>query len=307
MIRRATCIAPTRNVLGEGILWCARDQTLYWTDIQSSVLWCYQPETRALRSWAMPERLACLALCEAAGWLVLGLASKLAFFHIASGTMQPIVAVEPDLPTRLNDAACDRQGRFVFGTLHEPQDGGEQKPVGSFYRLNTDLSVERLPLDHVAISNSLAFSPDGGIMYFCDTPTGRIMCCDYSADGTIRDARRFAELDGADGHPDGAAIDADGGLWSAHWGAGRIVRYTADGLEDVVIEIPARQPTRMAFGNHQLDTLYITTAREGLSDAALHDDAQAGALFAVADMTYHGLPEPRFAGMPPDGSAAHIT
>ncbi len=298
MTPRAARAVPTRNVLGEGILWCARDQALYWTDIQASTLWRYQPETGALRSWAMPERLACLALCETPGWLLLGLASKLAFFHPASGRMQPITDVEPDLPTRLNDGACDRQGRFVFGTLHEPQDGGAQQPLGSFYRLNADLSVERLPLDRVAISNSLAFSPEGTTMYFCDTPSRRIQSCDYAASGEIGKARTFVAMGAGDGHPDGATIDADGGLWSAHWGAGHIVRYTADGRRDIVIEVPTPQPTRMAFGNRCLDTLYITSASEGLGSAKLRDDPQAGAVFRACEIAHHGVPEPRFAGLP---------
>lgn len=284
------------NVLGEGIVWCDRAQALYWTDIQAATLWRHTPSSGETRHWVLPERLASFALCEADGWLLLALASRLAFFRLADGALHTIHAVEPDLPTRCNDGACDRQGRFVFGTLHEPADGGPKQPVGGFWRLDADLSLQRLPLESVAISNSLAFSPDGGTMYYCDSPTRIIQCCDYG--DTVGPSRSFVNLRGISGEPDGSCVDADGGLWNAQWGMARVVRYHPDGREDRVIPVPARQPTRPAFGGAALDTLYVTSARDGLDATQLAADPLAGALFA-ARLDARGLPEPRFAGTPP--------
>lgn len=288
------------NVLGEGIVWCDRAQALYWTDIHAATLWRHAPSSGGTQQWVLPERLASFALCEADGWLLLALASRLAFFRLADGALHTIHEVEPDLPTRCNDGACDRQGRFVFGTLHEPTDGGAKRPIGGFWRLGTDLALERLPLEGVAISNSLAFSPDGGAMYYCDSPQRVIRCCDYG--DAVSNARDFVDLRGIAGEPDGSCVDADGGLWNAQWGMGRVVRYTADGREDRVVPVPASQPTRPAFGGAALDTLYVTSARDGLDADMLARDPQAGALFATrAGM--RGLPEPRFAGRPPSTGA----
>lgn len=288
-------LVDAHNMLGEGILWCEREQALYWTDIHASTLWRCRPADGAVRQWGMPERLACLALCETDGWLLLGLASRLAFFHPESGELQTIVEVEAGMPTRLNDGACDRQGRFVFGTLHEPVDGNRKRAVGSFYRLRADLTLERLPLPGVAISNSVAFGTDGSTMYFCDSPTRIIQCCDYG--DTLGAPRVFAQLDDERGEPDGSAVDADGGVWNAQWGLGRIVRYARDGSIDCTIAVPASQPTRMAFGGKDFRTLYITSARDGLSDSALQQQPCAGALFH-GRTTVAGLPESRFAGAP---------
>ena len=303
----AQSVVAADNLLGEGVQWCARTQALYWTDILASTLWRYTPHDGATRQWAMPERLASFALCEADGWLLLGLASQLAFFHLDSGELQPIVDVEPDLLTRVNDGACDRQGRFVFGTMHEPGGDTPKQAVGGFYRLNTNLSLERLPLPSVAISNSLAFSPDGTTMYFCDSPTQRIQCCDYAADGALGAPRTFVDLAGIEGDPDGSTVDAEGGLWNAQWGMSRVVRYRADGREDTVVPLPAQQPTRPALGGAALDTLYITSARDGLPADCVRDEPRNGALFsAPAPAGVHGLPEARFAGapLPPSTSAA---
>jgi L-arabinonolactonase len=284
------------NTLGEGIVWCDRAQALYWTDIHAATLWRHAPASGETQQWVLPERLASFALCEADGWLLLALASRLAFFRLADGALHTIHEVEPGLPTRCNDGACDRQGRFVFGTLHEPADGGAKRPIGGFWRLGADLALERLPLEGVAISNSLAFSPDGGTMYYCDSLRRVIRCCDYG--DAVSNARDFVDLRGIAGEPDGSCVDADGGLWNAQWGMGRVVRYTADGHEDRVVPVPASQPTRPAFGGAALDTLYVTSARDGLDADMLARDPQAGALFA-ARAGMRGLPEPRFAGRPP--------
>jgi len=280
--------------LGEGVLWDEREQAVYWTDIAGSTLWRLHPADGRVTHWRMPERLASFALCEAEGWLLLALASQLAFFHLERQQLMPVQAIEPGLATRANDGACDRQGRFVFGTLHEPAEGAKQ-PVGGFYRLHADLRLEKLPLPDVAISNSIAFSPAGDRMYFCDSLTRKILCCDYG--DQLGTPRVFADLGNVVGEPDGSAVDAAGALWNAQWGMHRLVRYLPDGREDRIVELPTWQPTRPAFGGPGLTTLYVTSARDGLSAAQLANDPHAGALFAIEAGTA-GLREPRFAGSP---------
>lgn len=283
-----------RNTLGEGIVWCERAQALYWTDIQRATLYRLRPASGVLEHWPLPERLASFALCEADGWLLLALASRLAFFRLADGHLQILHEVEPGLPTRSNDGACDRQGRFVFGTMHEPERGPKQA-IASFWRLDRDLRLERLELPRVAIANSIAFSPDGATMYFCDSPARRIHCCAYGdVPGT---PRLFAELDEVAGEPDGSCIDAHGNLWNAQWGRSRVVCYGSDGALRCVLPVAASQPTKPAFGGAPLARLYVTSARDGLSGAILAGEPHAGALFR-ADVGVHGLPEARFGGTP---------
>ncbi len=282
------------NALGEGIVWCERAQALYWTDIQRAMLYRLHPASDTLEYWPMPERLASFALCETDGWLLLALASQLAFFRLADNQLQTLHQVEPGLPTRCNDGACDRQGRFVFGTMHEPAEGSRQA-LGSFWRLDVDLSLERLALPNVAISNSIAFSPEGTTMYYCDSLSRNIQCCAYG--DTLGTPHLFADLGDVAGEPDGSCVDADGSLWNAQWGMSRVVRYRPDGREDRIVPVPTRQPTRPAFGGAALDTLYVTSAHDGLDSATLARDPLAGALFA-ARVGAHGLPEPRFAGVP---------
>lgn len=291
---QATLIVDGKHELGECAIWCERSQSVYWTDIQASHLWNYRPVDGAIRRWSMPERLSVFALTAQPQRLLIGLASRLAFLDLATEIITPICEVETDLSTtRLNDGRCDRQGRFVFGTLNE--DSG-RAPIGSFYRLDRDLKLERLPLPSIAISNSICFSPDGHRMYFCDTLQGKIMCCDYHADGTISDQRVFVDLSDLEGGPDGSLIDADGYLWNAQWGASRVARYAPDGRFDRSVSLPVSQPSCPAFGGVAFNTLYITTAHEGMRAAQRANEPTAGGLFAITLDDIRGLPESRFAG-----------
>lgn len=277
-----------RNVLGECVLWCERSARVLWTDIEQSELYAWSPSA-GLRSWRLSERLCSFALTEQPARLLVGLASGLAFFDLELETLTPICAVEAALPsTRLNDGRCDRQGRFVFGTFN--QDAPPKAPIGSFYRLNHDLSLERLPLGGVAIANSICFSPDGGTLYYADSASGAIRCCDYPS---LSRERVFVAAGALPGEPDGATIDADGCLWSARWGASQVARIHPDGRLERVLELAAPQPSCPAFGGPALDQLYVSSARVGLSPQELAQAPQSGGLFAQT-LDVRGLPEVRF-------------
>ncbi len=279
-------MVDARNQLGECVLWDERGERLLWTDILGSTLWSHHPASGVTQSWPMPEKVASFALTESRDRLLLGLASQLAFFDFSSGEFLAIVAVEKGLTTRLNDGRCDRQGRFVFGTFNQAE---PRARIGGYYRLNHDLTLERLLLENCAIANSICFSPDGATMYYANSPDRAIRCCDYDVvTGALGNDRVFAELDGTLGEPDGACIDAEGHLWSAQWGAARVVRYAPDGSVERVLACPAMQPSCVAFGGPDLDVLYVSSARVGLDHPADAD----GAILQLRT-NVRGLPESR--------------
>jgi L-arabinonolactonase len=278
------------NQLGECVLWCERSARVLWTDILGAKLYAHDPASGKTRSWAMPQPLASFALTGNDDRLLLGLASGLAFFDFSSGALTPICDVEPGLTTRLNDGRCDRQGRFVFGTFNPAE---PRATIGGYYRLGADLRLERLALPDCAIANSICFSPDGATMYYCNSPDRAIRCCDYDpVSGAIGNDRVFVELDGDAGEPDGSCIDADGHLWNAQWGASRVVRYAPDGTVERVMASPALQPSCVAIGGPGLNVLYVSSARVGMAEPAVHD----GALFKLPLSDVSGLQESRFAG-----------
>lgn len=289
------------NYLGEGVLWNDHTRRVLWTDIGAARLHSLDPVSGEKREWVMPERLCCFALTDDDDVLLLGLASRLAFFNLATEEITPICAVEAELPmTRVNDGRCDREGRFVFGTLDE---SAPKTAIASFYRLNLDLTLERLPLPKIAISNSICFSLDGSAMYFTDSMQGVLYRWDGYASGDLGAISVFADV-AADTQgaaaPDGATIDAEGYLWSAQWGGARVVRYAPDGAVERILRLPVAQPSCLSLGGASLDTLFVTSAQEGMTAGQLAAEPLAGALFHTRLANVRGVPEVRFGGLPID-------
>lgn len=292
----ASLVVDSRCQLGEGITWDERTQRLYWADILGRRLWMYAPGSAQTHAWDLPEPLGCFALCDDGG-LLLALAKTLRLAEVpAPGqplALHVLAAFEPELgaSTRSNDGRCDYHGNFVFGSKDET---GATPPLGRFHQFSHAHGLRPLPLPPVAIPNSIAFSPDGRTLYWCDSREPRIFCGDYDPDAaTVSHARVFVEVEGG-ASPDGSTVDAAGGLWNAHWDAGRVVRYAPDGRIDRVIAIPAGMPSCCAIGGASLDTLYVTTAREDMDAAALARAPQAGGVFAFALAPGSGRTEPRF-------------
>lgn len=284
-------IVDCRNTLGEGLVWDAEAQRLYWTDIEEQWFWMLDPRSGRVHSVAVPERIACFAPRKNGG-LVVAFASGFAFFDPETGRREDIASFEPELPhTRLNDGRTDRQGRLIAGGFDEV----EGKAISSVVRLDPDLRVTQL-FNNVTCANGTCFSPDGRTMYFADTPAKEIWAFDYApSDGTLGKRRRIAGFDEQPGMPDGSCVDAEGFIWNAQWNGRRVVRYAPDGRIDRILEVPVLNPTCVTFGGADLDTLYITTARYLMSAEQISAEPKSGALFACRPGV-RGLPDAKFAG-----------
>ena len=199
------------------------------------------------------------------------------------GSLTTLPPVWDDPTIRMNEGTCDPLGRFWCGSMSYRRVPG----AGSLFRLDPDLSVHTV-LAGVTISNGIAWSPDGSLVYYIDTPTLRIDV--FDGDGELTNRRPFATF--ADLRPDGLTVDSPGGVWVAFNGQGRVHRYTPDGRLDEVVEVAAAKTTACCLGGPNLDRLFITTSREGLPDGA---DPLAGSLF-VADVGLAGLAPWAFGG-----------
>ncbi len=289
---KVACVADTKCVLGEGPVWDERTQTLYWVDIKAPAIWRLDPKTGRTQNWPMPHRIGAIALREKGG-LVAALKPGFALIDLDANKLELIAQPEPDLPdNRLNDGACDVNGRFWAGSM----DDTEQAPTGHLYRLNPDRSLARFEAGFV-VTNGIRWSANGTRMYFVDSAARTIWVYDFDMTKGEPGARRvFARLTEDEGYPDGLCVDADDHVWSAHWAGARITRYRPDGTKERVIEIPAPNVTSCCFGGAGLDILYVTSARIGVSDEALARMPQTGGVFAVTGLKVRGRASPRFAG-----------
>ncbi|MBK6006864.1 SMP-30/gluconolactonase/LRE family protein [Ramlibacter ginsenosidimutans] len=281
-------VGTQRDILGESPLWDEREQCLWWVDIRQPALRRLDHASGRVQTWPMPALVGSIALVED-GRLLVALPQQLALFDAHDASLTPFV--EPArMPAehRFNDGRCDRQGRFWVGSMNNLT----RAPEGVLYCLEG--RTMRAHRGGICIPNSLAFSPDGGTMYFADSLRYTLFAYDYGpATGELGADRVLATTE-PPGFPDGSTVDADGFLWNAEFNAARLVRYASDGRIDRVIAMPVPRPTCCAFGGPELDVLYVTTASQQMSPQELQAQPLAGALLAL-DVGVRGLPEPRFA------------
>jgi len=273
------------NQLGEGILWDVRTQSAVWTDIESSLLWQWQPDGDP-QSFALPQRLGSLALTAIPGTYIGAFEAGFARFTPATAAFELLAPVTADHPhLRMNDGRVDRSGMFWAGSMAERAGN----PLGRLWRY--DGAAQATPfLGDILIPNSLCWSRDGTHMYFADSPRSTILRYAFDAEhGPHGEPEIFARTPHGI-HPDGSCIDAEDHLWNAQWGGGEIVRYRPDGSVERRLPLPVSQPSCVAFGGADLDLLLVTTARVDLAPEHLAEQPLAGALL-VYQTDVKGLAE----------------
>lgn len=260
--------------LGEGPIWVAREQALWFVDIKGSCVRRYDPATGRHSVWQAPSKPGFVIPVRAGGFLV-GMKSGLCRFDPASGAFEHLAAVEPHAPhNRLNDASVGPDGCVWFGSM----DDLEENPTGVLYRLDAQGRRSALDAGYI-ITNGPAFSPDGSIFYHTDTLSGLVYAFDHSEPGQLSGKRVFARIDPRDGYPDGTTVDADGCLWIALWGGWGVRRYSPAGELLATVRVPCANVTKIAFGGDDGCTAFATTAWKGLSPAARAAQPLAGDLF----------------------------
>jgi len=293
------CVAPTGDLCGEGAVWHATHQAVYWNDINRFLVHRYTPSDQCVRTWFFDEPVTALALTECPEALAVILGSGVILWEPETDTRhEPIFRLESWPKVRLNDARADPQGALWVGSMRNNVNadgsagdvGGQD---GQLFRIDPDGTV-KVWRRNIGIANTLGWSPDQSRFYFGDTLANMIWVYDYDpATRGIADERPF--LHGFErGVPDGSTVDSDGFLWNCRFFGGCIVRVAPDGSVDQVIEMPVKNITTCTFGGADLKTLYVTTARA----EAPPSDRLAGGLYAIAT-NVAGQPENRFRGPSP--------
>ncbi|WP_342129223.1 SMP-30/gluconolactonase/LRE family protein [Hydrogenophaga sp. OTU3427] len=282
-------ILPTgQDLLGECPLWDVASQSLYWIDARRHVVRHLQPDTGAQSHWTLPEEIGSIALCES-GQLLVALVDRFVRLDPRSGTITPLLQMRHAADNvRLNDGRVDRAGRFVVGSLVKHS----HEPLGALYQLSgaTLREVDR----GFRVSNTTCFSPDGRWMYFADSMSRQILRYPYdTATGAVGPREPFIDIAPWNSAPDGATVDAEGGLWVALVLSAQLARFHPDGRLDRLIDCPVPYVTCPCFGGPELDTLYLTSIRDS-GNMLRTDHPHGGALMAIRGTGARGLPEVRF-------------
>lgn len=288
---RSIRISESPDLLGESPVWDAEYQRLFWVDGVRALLHCYTPETGEIRDFEMPSQIGSVGLAEG-NRVIVGLMDGVYLVEIETGSVEPIFRLDPPNPNvRFNDGRVDRQGRFVTGTMARFED----EPLGELYRITGRNGQAELLANGIRITNTLCFGADGDEMYFADTLDRMVRKYHYGAEvSDLGSPLRCIDTTPYDSTPDGAAIDIQGNLWVALVQRGAIARFRPDGALDALIETPTDMPSSLGFGGKDMTTLFVTSIRSTGSGRAISRHPDAGHLFAIEDLGFQGIPEPRF-------------
>jgi D-xylonolactonase len=314
------CVWPLGAELGEGPLWHAASNSVYFVDIRARQVHRCAPDGARRQSWPAPGRPGFIVPAvgaregkdiqdvkedvkedvkdikdvkdekdeKAGDGFVVGLDDGLYRFDPDTGVFSLLRAVEADRPgNRFNDGFVGADGALWFGSM----DVGESAPTGSLYSLHPGGRLRTVDSGYI-ITNGPAMSPDGKTLYHTDTLGKRIYAFDVLPDGSATRMRLLIATAGP-GHPDGMAVDIEGNIWVAMFRGARIDRYTPDGELSGSIAFPVSNITKLAFGGPDLRTAFVTTAWKGLSAAERARETLAGALFSFRSDT-PGLPQHTF-------------
>lgn len=285
-----TCLIDARCDLAECPVWDPRTGKLLWCDILGCTIHSYDWSSGERESWRFADTVGSFGLCDD-GRLVVARRDRIVLFDMASGEETFLAEIEADKPrTRTNDGKVGPDGAFWVGTM---DDSTPREPVGALYRVDFSGAVT-LITDALTVSNGLAWSPDGHILYHADSRPGFVDTWAFDPQtGTASDRNRLVDLSDHAGRPDGAAVDAEGNYWSAGVSAGVINRISPHGAIFETVEMPVPAPTMPCFCGPDLDTLVVTSLRPHGNLRLLEEYPMSGSLFAFKPGVF-GLPPYRF-------------
>ncbi len=281
-------------IIGEAPLWVPEEQTLYWTDTESNMIWSLNEtdSCRLVRNWKLSLPVVAVMRREEGSFLIITKVGP-AFWDKETNTCDILAnPLAGKHHLSFNDGAVDREGKLVTGTMNHVNHPHED---GCIYQLDSSLTLTRMETG-LSVANGIGLSLDGRTLYVSEQFKGRILSYRYdSRSGVLSDKHVFAEIPKDEGLPDGITVDAEGCVWNAHWGGGRITRYTPDGKKDLQIKLPVPITACLAFGGESLSDLYVTTGCYGMSLKEKAENTGSGDLFRIRT-EFKGLREPRFRG-----------
>jgi sugar lactone lactonase YvrE len=204
-------------------------------------------------------------------------ACKEGFAVLEDGTLDIRDPFLGDSNYRMNDAKCDALGRLWGGSCQMDFESGK----GQLHRWDGGNS-NKVMVENLSLPNGLGWNSENTLMYLADSMTKKVFVSEFDlADDFVPNFRELISI--GSGVPDGLAVDVEGCIWLAVWGGSRVMRISAQGevLEEHLF--PVSQPSSCAFGSD--GTLYVTSARAGISEAELVNQPLAGSLFTLSTST----------------------
>jgi len=283
---QTSVLSAERCDLGEGPTYDATTDTAWWFDILEGRLFEARLGSGRISIHHLGRMASALARMDAERQLIVT-EDGLYIRSIIDGRMTLYCPLEADNPSnRSNDARVHPAGTFWIGTMGRKAEAG----AGAIYALYRG-EISRL-FSGISIPNAICFSPDGAIGYFADTAKNELYRVTIDPlTGLPRTTAEVLLRHRGVGGLDGAVVDADGLIWIARWGGGCIDVYNPQGERLRCLQVPARQTTCPAFVGPDFSRLLVTSAWQGMDEAARAADPEHGRTFLL-EVAVRGRPEP---------------
>ena len=283
---RISCFVEARCSLGEGPIWDANRDGLWWVDISEQQVYFAPAGGDPVHHWTMPEPVGFI-LPRSDGLLWAGLKSGLHLLDLtdfSSFSIQRLHRIDTHQSSiRFNDATTDTKGNLYAATM----DMQGQQPLGVVMRYELDADGRLLPPVVVAkdfvVANGPGVSPDGRTLYMVESTghPGRskgVWRASIEEDSGVEDDILWLDWP-YEGSPDGGTVDSENNLWLGHYGGDVIRQYSAEGQLLQAIQLPVVNPTKIAI--HPDGSLFVTSAREGATDQQLTDHPLTGSVLKI--------------------------
>lgn len=280
--------ADPQCIIAETPIWDATTGQVIWVDSAGGAVYRLALATGEMQRFTLSLKVGAMALISSNRFIA-STEHGFAVMTIAGQRLEFSHGWGPHLSGgwRMNDGACDRQGRFWSGTM--APDTHAPDAWGALYSIDPHANVTKRG-GRFRSQNGLAWSPDSRTLYVSDSNplNPHVLAYDFDADsGDMSNGRLFADHAYLGGRPDGAAIDTDGCYWIAASDAGRILRMTPQGRIDAEIHLDVPNPTNICFVGPDLRSAFITTLKGG-------GTGPGGGVYLIENLPYQGLQEPTF-------------
>jgi len=268
----AVAVRDSQSDVGEGPVFDPRTGRLAWVDSYGCKIFEDDLSTGEHTVTDVGTMVGAVAPRQDGDGFVAAVANGFGF--VVDGKLDLVDEVLPEPRLRMTGAKVDSRGRFWAGS----NDMNFAPEQGRLHRWDGE-SPSVVVADGLVLPNGLGWNAEDTVMYLADSYANLLYRADFHPEpGTLGPLDVLAETEGP-GVPDGLAVDVDGCFWVAMFGGREVRRYDPAGLVVGVVPVPAHQPSSCVFGSD--GRLYITSARNGLSDEELARFPLNGSVFVV--------------------------
>jgi sugar lactone lactonase YvrE len=177
-----------------------------------------------------------------------------------------------------NDMVVDKKGRAYIGNfgfnylIEEPF-------APTKLALVEPNGAARVVAEDMSFPNGTVITPDDKTLIIAETMAAKLTAFDIMDNGSLSNRRVWAKLRSLP--PDGICLDAEGGIWAAAPGRGRVVRILEGGEITHIVKVENDAYACM-LGGPERKTLFVATSRH---------ERDAGRIeFVEVDIPGAGLP-----------------